>query len=223
MNSAKILCCIFIAIGLINTSCDARDNQDHVDLQGANFTYAIPHKYLKSPDSILYPGEINGDPANVVSLLITNENWPISETNGSDELFLLLYIDKIYTSRESLRKLSLSYLNESEISREEEGFIESFEKLGETEYRYFFSFDPRNAKETIDDTDFIAQKILGKSLAIGQIERMGRARCSLHGVHDGIRYQASTAGTICDNERFSALQSIVIRVMNSWAESDRPE
>lgn len=209
----------FIFLTSFAGACPSVEGDRHIKIEGGKFIYDIPEEYLESSRSIIFPGKVSGDSAEVVSLILNSSNWGSLSKKDSWEISVLLYFDKPYDYQAHLGKLASSYAKDSGRVSEGEKFYWSTQNLGDSEIKHYFTFDPRLGAPKIGEHDFVVRKQKEAPFVIAGIEKTPVWSCTLNGVHDGIAFQVSTVGDLCAEGRIESLDTLLREFLNHWAKS----
>lgn len=96
------LICIIIVVVYVF----ALPSRNYITVNGNEYSYQIPTKYLKTSKSMLYPGNITGDKSKIISLLIPINKLSPLTTKINKLASILIYLDRNRSGNKAFENFS---------------------------------------------------------------------------------------------------------------------
>lgn len=211
---------ILLLLGVVVVLLTVTERERDIYISGAQYEYAIPHKYAKNKDSIIYPGEYVGDQGKAISLLIpSDDELALPDLNG-DGVSLLIFSDKRYSPSESLLPFAKKIAQESSYGGKKGLHFEYADKSLAERNQYLITFDPNATKQgSLSEMDYIVRIQHFADIEIGVVKKRSKPLCVMHSVVDGFAMQLSLSGDLCNQEDVIRLKIYQDNLLRNWSKS----
>lgn len=198
------LMCIISVVYVVASS-----SKSYLTVNGNEFSYQIPIKYLKTSKSILYPGNIIGDKSKIISLLIPmNKFSPL--TNKSNKVAsVLIYLDKERSANKAFESFSKKVLEKKVLIDHMPPYYHFTEELGGSVKDIYLSFNPNNnSLKTISNKDYVVSMKQSEIFKIGKKSTVTTPMCNLEAYKDGMGMKFSFPNEVCKFDNFKKLKEL---------------
>jgi hypothetical protein len=191
-------------------------NEDQL-IQGSEYKYMVPGKYIKDTESLLFSKNFEADESKSLSLFITDKDSEYSCTLDDFSVSIIIFLDRQYDYLSGLKADSKSILSESERVPCSDWSACYRRKLAGQITNYYFAFDPgKTDSEPLVSEDYILSVSPAQSLSLEDTKTKGKNACSYHRVLDGMLLQVAASGDICSEDRIKILTKWVLNLLHDW-------
>ncbi|WCN14264.1 hypothetical protein GV054_15320 [Marinomonas mediterranea] len=182
----------------------------HTTLNGPQYSYDIPNKWIENQSSILYSDEVFGDSSPSISLLF--EKGKLAKLSSNEEVSVLIHFDRDYGSNDNLgATIFMNLSNTEKDPYDEQHYIKpSKRRRG----GFYVSFDP--VSETPDDSDFFVDYTSPLEITIGNETRIGKLTCVMKFFIEGMLVKLRTSDQQCNKTSYYKLHSNFISLLDTW-------